>query len=491
MPSRGAVFMKNHFMKNSFACALFVLLIKIFELMGDIPPELQNLPYGIYQGDIAYDTARFNYNKRFNVFPQAIFAPTTEQEIAYVLSVLKQYNLEFALRSGGHCYEPASLSSGYIIDLENFNQILPDVTNSQVYLGAGCLFQDIIPELGNLNYAIPAGTCPTNCITGYTLGGGIGLLGRLYGLGCDSVQSITFLNANSEVIEVNANNYPDLFWALRGGGNGSYGIALGFTYKMYYVPTVSYFTLQWNWNPKTFPEIFQAWQKWVKTLPANISTILRLSYGEGQISFLITGLKASSDPFTEWQSAFEKFNPKVTIRQESYLSSSQYWATQSELPFNKGRSKIMMEPLSKKVIKKIVNYFETLSKNKVQFETLFEFEAYGGNIPKYDTAFFPRNAFGWWYQETLWGRQELTAQALEYGRKFYADISPDVSIYSYANTVDYDIGKYFLNAYYGDNAFRLIKVKNEIDPKNLFHWTQSIPLSRTGSRKLNLPVAEV
>ena len=464
-------------MKNNLVCVLFVLLIKIFELRADIPPELQNLPYGIYQGDVAYNTARFNYNKRFNVFPQAIFAPTTKQEVAYLISILKQYNLEFALRSGGHCYEPASLSSGYIIDLRNFNSIFPDVNSSKVYLGAGCLFEEIIPALGILDYAIPAGTCPTNCINGYTLGGGIGLLGRLYGLGCDSVQSITFLNANSKIIEVNADNNPDLFWALRGGGNGSYGIVLGFTYNMYYVPVVSYFQLQWGWNPKTFPAIYQEWQKWVEGLPADISTIFRVSYQNGQVIFAVTGLKAGSDAFTEWESSFAKFNPMVTIFQGSYLDSSQYWATQSELPFNKGKSKIMMEPLSKKVIKKIVNYFNTLLKNNAQFEILFEFEAFGGNIRKFDTAFFPRNAFGWWYQETLWGQQELTAEALAYSRKFYSDISPDVSIYSYANTVDYDLGKDFLNAYYGDHAFRLIKVKNAIDPENLFNWTQSIPLS--------------
>lgn len=464
-------------MKTFFSSILFVCLIKAFTLTSAIPPELQNLTWAIYPTDVDYNTARFNYNKRWNVFPEAIFIPTNPQEISMALSVLKQNNLPFAMRSGGHCYEPASLSSSFIIDLSGMTSINMDIPNSQVFLGAGCRIINIINTLGAVNYAIPAGTCPTNCITGYTLGGGIGLLARGYGLGCDSVQSITLLNANAEVIEVNANSYPDLFWALRGGGAGSFGIVLGFTYNMYYIPTVSYLTLQWTWNPDTFVNIFQAWQKWVETLPDDISTIFRLNYTNGAMVMAVTALKASGEPFTEWESAFAKFNPNVNLFQGTYLESSQFWAGQSDLPFNKGKSKIMMNPLSKKVIKKTANFFQQLINENPQISVLFEFEAFGGVIPDFDTAFYPRKGFGWWYQEYLWSQQNQAEQALAYSRQFYSDISPDVSIYSYANTVDYDIGPYYLNAYYGDNALRLIQIKNIYDPQNLFNWTQSIPLT--------------
>lgn len=471
--------MKGFSLKKFFLFALFVFFIQNFALTSQIPPELQNLSYGIYQSNPAvYNTQRFNYNKRFNVFPLAIFVPSTQSDIAYVLSVLKQYNLPFAIRSGGHCYEPGSLSSSYIIDLQNFNTIDPNYSTSQVYIGAGVRLGDVINTLGANNYAIPVGTCPTNCITGFTLGGGIGLLSRLYGLGCDSVQSITFLNANSEVMEVNESSDPDLFWALRGGGNGSYGIALGFTYNMYYIPTVSYYDLKWEWDPTTFPNIFKAWQKWVLTLPDNISTIFRLSYESGKVLFNIVGLKVGSEPFTEWERPFKKFDPEVFITQDTFLATSKYWANQSPLPFNKGKSKIMMKPLSNKVINKIVDYITLLQTDNAQLTLFFDLEAYGGAIPKFHTAFFPRKAFGWWYQALYWSQQNQTEQALAYSRNFYSSIAPDVSIYSYANTVDYDIGPYYLNAYYGDHADRLIRIKKRIDPGNLFNWQQSIPLTK-------------
>ena len=456
---------------------LFVALITAFTAFAQIPLELQNLSYGIYPTSATYNTARFNYNKRFNVFPEAIFVPTTEQEIQFVFTTLKNYNLPFSIRSGGHCYEPGSLSSSFIISLAGFSTITPDVSTETVQIGAGVLLTNLTQAVGALNYAVPVGTCPTNCISGFTLGGGLGLLQRMYGVACDSVLSIRLLTASGDIIDVTAQSNPDLFWALRGGGLGSFGIVLGFTYKMYYVPTVSFYSLSFNWDPKILGSIFKAWQKWALTLPNEISTICDMSLKEGNTTFTIYGLKVGTEPFTEWESAFASFNPTVNIYQGSYLGSTQYWSSQSSLPFNKVKSKIMMQPLSSKVIPLIAKHLQKLSHEQPSIEVLFEFEAFGGVIPQSTSSFFPKNAFGWWYEEVNWSEQQQTGPLLSDTRKFYSKISPYMSIYSYPNTADYDLGPYYLNAYYGSNAYRLIQVKNAVDPGNVFNWAQGIPLS--------------
>src|SRR5271156_2731027 len=92
-------------------------------LLSMIPPALQDLDYVIYPNCDTYDIFRFNYNKRFNLFPTAIIVPQTYAQVQYAFLVLTANNLPFAVRSGGHCYGPGSLSSGYIIDLRNFNEI--------------------------------------------------------------------------------------------------------------------------------------------------------------------------------------------------------------------------------------------------------------------------------------------------------------------------------------------------------------------------------
>ena len=124
------------------------------ELIDGIPPELKNLPYAIYPTNPEYNTARFNFNKRFSVYPHAIICPRDPKEAAYILTLLRKHKLDFSVRSGGHCYEPGSLSSGYIFDLKNFNTVVSNVQKEEVYVGAGCRIGDIFKNLGKLDYTI-------------------------------------------------------------------------------------------------------------------------------------------------------------------------------------------------------------------------------------------------------------------------------------------------------------------------------------------------
>ncbi len=460
-----------------------------------IPPELQNLPYAIYPTSPDYNTARLNYNKRFVYFPKAIFAPTTPQEAQYVLSILTQYHLSFAVRSGGHCFEPGSLSSDYIIDLQNFNAIIPNVDKQEVYIGAGCVLGTVIDTLGQLDYAIPTGTCPTVGVTGLTLGGGIGLLARTFGLTCDSVKSITLLTADAEIIEVNASSYPDLFWALLGGGNGSYGIALGFTFQMYYIPQVTFYELIWEWDPQLISPIMHAWQSWVKNLPDNLSSVLGIRHPNHMCAqpsetpplvIRVFGLKVGAEPFTEWECAFKELRPWVRTFSGRFVDISKYWALEPALPFNKAKSRILRKPVTENVMKEVTRFFTRLERRNPNYLVYFNFEAFGGVIPQFHTSFFPRHAFGWWFQAYYWGQQKQSPEVLALSRRFYAKIPREVSKDCYANIVDYDLGKDYLKLYYGNHVKRLIKIKDKYDPLNIFHWRQSIPTSQ----RLFLPYKE-
>ncbi len=115
-------------------------------------------------------------------------------------------------------------------------------------MGAGCLLGDVIETVGALDYAVPTGDCPVVGATGLSLGGGQGVLTRLYGMTCDAIKSITMMNADGKVIEVNEKSFPDLFWAMRGAGNGSYGVVLGLTLKMYPIAKTHYVELSWDWD---------------------------------------------------------------------------------------------------------------------------------------------------------------------------------------------------------------------------------------------------
>lgn len=462
---------------------------------ASIPPELRNLPYGVYPDSPEYNTERLIFNKRFVYFPKAIFNPTTYAEIQFVLSSLKAHRLDFAIRSGGHCHEPGSLSSDYIIDLGAFNNILVDTSNKTAFIGAGARLGNVITTLGQSNNAIPTGTCPTVGVSGLALGGGIGLLCRQFGLTCDSVKSITLLNADAQIIEVNESQYSDLFWALRGGGNGSYGIVLGWTFNIHYIPEASFYELIWEWSPDLIIPLIHAWQDWIDSLSPQISSVLAIRHpnefcsvphNSPPLVIRIFGLKIGSEPFVEWKCAFKKFHPHVNIFTGSYGDLSKYWATETSLPFNKVKSCILCEPLKENTTSLINEFFERLEEKDINALIYFELEAFGGAVADGHTAFFPRKAFGWWLQAYYWPEQKQSAELLEMSREFYSQIPNHIKKYCYTNIVDYDLGPSYLERYYGDHVEKLECIKEKYDPTNLFHWHQSIPLPQNMARTENL-----
>lgn len=480
-----SIFAREQFLADQLPKYIFPSKSSI-SLEDFIPPEFENLSYAIYPTSPEYNTARLIYNKRFVYFPKIIFVPTTYQELQFVVSVLKQYDLRFALQSGGHCFEPGSLSSDYVISLKNFNSIIPDIPNQQVFVGAGCILRNVIDTLGAIDYAIPTGTCPTVGAAGLTMGGGIGFLSRTYGLTCSSVKSITFLNADSEIIEVTEDSYPDLFWALLGGGNGSYGIALGFTFTMYYIPEITFFELVWEYDPELIIPVMKKWQEWSLQIPDTINTVLGIRHPNHltahpekapPLVIRIYGLITDPAAIAELE-AFNCLDPKVHIHTGSYLDMAQYWSFEPDLPFNKLKSRIMKKPVSVSVMVLVAEFFAGLEKLDPDFLVYFNFERLGGKVRDNKTSFYPKNAFAWWEQAYYWGQQKQNEEVIRLSRKFYACIPKEVSKYCYANIVDYDLGPSYLQAYFGSNVDKLIHVKRKYDPTNLFHWRQSIPLKK-------------
>lgn len=448
------------------------------ELLGQIPLELRNLPYVMYPNCDVYNTDRFGYNKRFNIFPHAIIVPETQDQVVYVLSVLKKYKLFFSVRSGGHCYGPGSLSNGYIIDLRNFNSIIPDIAKQEVFIGAGCRLGQVIETLGALDYAIPTGTCPSVGISGLALGGGIGFLARKYGLTADSIKSMTTLMADGSIIEVTQQDYPDLFWGLAGAGANSFGIVLGFTFKMYYIPLVSFAELKWDWDPKRNFAIFEQWQKWITTLPDSISTEINFKYNQGVIEVALSIFKADGELLTEWQESFEKFNPKVVTYRGNYLGAAAFFASTYTLPFSKVKTKFLFKPLSCKGIEAMIDFFNHLEKHPCNIILFLEFgSAFGGAISQGDTSYFPRKAFEYLFQFVYWPYEFQATLAIHLINEIYHKLEPYTSPFSYANLIDYELGARYLHAYYGDHVDRLISIKNTYDPENIFRWRQGIPLS--------------
>jgi len=445
-------------------------------LLQEIPTELQNLPYVIYPTCPNYNLYRFIYNKRFNIFPHAIIRPCTISQLLFALKILRQYNLGFSIRSGGHCFEPGSLSTDYVIDLENFNEIKLDIANQQVSVGAGTRLGCLIQTLGNFGFAIPTGTCGTNGIGGLALEGGLGFLSRKFGTTSDVIKNITIVTADLNVITVDENNFSDLFFALRGAGAGSYGIVLGYTFNMFYLPTISYLQLSWNWDNTLVPQIVNAFQSWLPSLSNDITGQIDFDYTNGQRKITMTAFKANNEPFTEWIPAFSSLDPQVNLQVLPYVDAAKIEGGDSALPYLKSKSKMLFSPLPAPAIDLIVGYFQDLVNNNKEFTIALQLGSAGGALTQGNTAYFPRAAFEWFFMHQRWNNETQEVDAIASITGFYDAIEPFTSPFSYANIVDFDLVN-FLNAYYGSNVPTLIQIKDKYDPTNFFNWQQSIPTS--------------
>jgi FAD/FMN-containing dehydrogenase len=124
------------------------------------------------------------------------------------------------VRSGGHGLSGlATNDGGLVLDLAHFNAVeVLDAAQGRVRIGAGATWGDAANALGEHGLAISSGDTKTVGVGGLTLGGGVGWMVRKYGLTIDNLEAAEIITANGETLHVSANEHPDLFWAIRGGG---------------------------------------------------------------------------------------------------------------------------------------------------------------------------------------------------------------------------------------------------------------------------------
>ena len=128
--------------------------------------------------------------------------------------------------------------------------------------------------------AIPTGTCPTVGVAGLTLGGGIGADTRHAGLTCDALQSATVVLPSGDVVTASANDHPDLFWALRGGGGGNFGVTTSMTFATF--ATGDSDVVRLDFPPSSAVQVLVGWQSWLNGADRNAWAMVDLTVGTAQ-----------------------------------------------------------------------------------------------------------------------------------------------------------------------------------------------------------------
>jgi FAD binding domain/Berberine and berberine like len=463
-------------------------------------------------GDAQYATAKLLFDPRFDgQHPAGIAYVKNPHDIATCLAFIRKFKIPFAARSGGHSYGGWSGTSGLIIDVGAFR--MGPVSGSTAVVGAGTRLIDFYNGLAAKGRAVPGGSCPTVGIAGLTMGGGIGVTARAYGLTCDSLESVQIVLPNGSGVTATADpkQYGDLFWALKGGGGGNFGVVTSFTFKTVPAPRPCLFSMNWPWSQAA--KVIAAWQAWAPHAPDQLWSNLHLAAAPGGSTpnitvggtYLGTAAEAAAVIDQLWAKSgrpanghWSLSNPQpflTAMLVEAGCGTIGYQAC--HLPWYAGGGKLTRQPqyaksdfftspLSSSGINTLLAQVASLQKVAGAAGGVggIAFDSLGGAVNRVApgaTAFVHRTAlFGAQYT-TDWTNGAGSggiANQLAWLRRFWAAMRPYASGQAYQNYPDPDLVNY-AQAYYGSNLPRLSGIKKKYDPTGMFTFPQSIPVPKS------------
>ncbi|CAN1170779.1 Tetrahydroberberine oxidase [Linum perenne] len=466
-------------------------------------------------------------NPRFNTTsttkPLVVVTPRSISHIQATIKCSQKYGLQLRVRSGGHDYEGISYTSVdpnsqfIVMDMINLREITVDVESKTAWVQAGA-------TLGELYYAIsqksrtlafPGGICPTVGIGGYVSGGGYGNLLRKYGLAADNVVDAVFVDAKGRTLDRHSMG-EDMFWAIRGGGGNSFGVAVAWKVSLVPVPEkLTVFrvsrTLEQNAT-----KLVHRWQTVANKLPEDIiimATIQKVN-SSIQATFNSMYLGGIDDAVKLIQERFPELGlVKSDCTEMSWIESTIHFArfprnTPLEILLNrtitlltgtakyKGKSDYVEKPIPKfgwEGVWKKLNELGPMAGALV----MIPYGGKMGEIPEWSLPFPHRagNLFMIQY-DVFWNEDgiEASERNVNWIREVYSYMTPFVSKNpraAYVNYRDLDIGMNEIDEggkgasykearvwglkYFKNNFDRLVKVKTAVDPGNVFRNEQSIP----------------
>jgi FAD/FMN-containing dehydrogenase len=446
----------------------------------------------IRPADPAYSQAYIVYNTRFNtIMPQAVARCVSAADIQAVLAFSQKHAIRPIPRSGGHSYAGYSNGTGIIVDVEPLNSIQVNGDGTAT-IGAGAKLADIYDQLIGQGVSIPSGTCLSLGIAGVAQGGGIGVVDRMYGLTCDRLVSAQIVTVDGRQRECSATEHPDLFWALRGGGGGNFGVVTSFTFQTHATQDLTNFAALFQYTD--LPSVLAAWQSWFSTVPDSIWASLVVSFFDASAAptVVVSGVsisdQATLQPYWDQFLASTRVTPVASIvgvrsyRDTIMAACTGLTVSQCHLVGQTPDGEIPRGPfaatsdfygalLPPEGIQALMDGIEVARADGILGQILFD--PMGGALRRVApdaTAFVHRKA--------LFSAQYFMATAVDdrsptWAHSMRARMQAWTTGGAYVNYLDPLISDW-QTAYYGTNYRRLAKVKAHYDPDSLLRFPQGV-----------------
>lgn len=195
--------------------------------------------------DANYDISRKLFNPLFDPHPSIIAYCEHEPDVAVCLAYAQANKLAFTVRAGGHSTAGYSGCDGMIIDVGHLDDVCIDARSKTAMVGAGCPFDKLNHLLDQYGLHVPGGDCSDVRVGGYMQGGGFGFTSRMLGMNCDNVLEVRVMLWDGRIVTANPRKNQDLWWAVRGGTGGNFGVLLTVRYRLHRPGDMLAFAIRW------------------------------------------------------------------------------------------------------------------------------------------------------------------------------------------------------------------------------------------------------
>ncbi len=450
---------------------------------------------GSFRGELllpatpGYDTARRIWNGAIDRRPACIARCTGVADVVAAVRFARERELEIAVRGGGHNVAGTAVcDGGVVIDLSSMRAVSVDPAGRRARVQGGALWGDVDHETQAHGLATTGGIVGHTGVAGLTLGGGIGFLMRKHGLSVDNLLAAEVVTAEGGIVRASADEHPDLFWALRGGG-GNFGVVTSFEYRLHPVgPTVVAGPVFWAADDTT--DVLRFYREFAAEAPDELGSIVRL----GTVPPLpvipeelhwrpaIAVICCHAGTVEEGESAVRALRrfgrPLVDL-----LAPSPYAAFQCGLDdtvlhgWHYYWKSTNLAGLSDDAIAVVADHAYAAGSPR-SYAVMFHLGGAVARVPRAATAYAAREVAHNIIIDAVWRPEESGERAAAetaWARRFLQALQPHRAGGVYVNFLDSDDDAGRVREAYGDQIYRrLAEIKAEYDPDNVFHHNKNI-----------------
>lgn len=414
----------------------------------------------------SYDRYRRIWNALYDKRPHAILRPRTVEDVQAGVRLAADRQLPLAVRGGGHSLPGFSTCDrGIVIDLSTMNQVAVDQHNRLATAGGGALLGDLDRATLAHGLVTPAGVVSHTGVGGLTLGGGMGWLSRRYGLSIDNLLAAEVVLADGSVVHASADNHPDLFWALRGGG-GNFGLVTQFSFRLH--PLGDTAVGYWEYDSRDSKAALENFRRLAAAAPREVTTNFAASRERLCVTAFSSGgldLHALEGFGRLAPGAEGDFGPQSFVDLQTRSDEASGWGHRF---YGKGG---FFSALSDEVIATIL---DAAGQTPVPSCEVYVIQLGGaiGDVDEQATAYTGRAADFYWIANCMWDDPALDKECMGWGRETGRRLALLSAAGNYVNEQS-DTGV-AQQAYGGDKFTRLAAIKKRYDPANLFRLNQNI-----------------